>query len=109
MSSSAKSAFQNHYSKCLGRRVGRLKRRHIEQTPSLLTSTSAHAEVLKRTLRNLVTPAGKIERLEVPRDREGEFVTELFERYKRTTGDVEEAVLEVYLSANILVILRQRP
>ena len=33
--------------------------------------------------RNLVTPAGKIERLEVPRDREGEFVTEVFERYKR--------------------------
>src|SRR5215218_10139498 len=44
--------------------------------------------------RNLLTPAGKIERLEVPRDREGEFVTELFERYKRMTGDVEEAVLE---------------
>jgi transposase-like protein len=36
--------------------------------------------------------------LEVPRDREGEFVTELFERYKRMTGDVEEAVLEMYLS-----------
>jgi transposase-like protein len=34
----------------------------------------------------------------VPRDREGEFVTELFERYKRMTGDVEEAVLEMYLS-----------
>lgn len=48
--------------------------------------------------RNLLTPAGKIERLEVPRDREGEFVTELFERYKRMTGDVEEAVLEMYLS-----------
>jgi putative transposase len=48
--------------------------------------------------RNLVTPAGKIERLEVPRDREGEFVTEIFERYKRMTGDVEEAVLEMYLS-----------
>jgi putative transposase len=47
--------------------------------------------------RNLVTPAGKIERLEVPRDREGEFVTEVFERYKRMTGDVEEAVLEMYL------------
>jgi putative transposase len=45
-----------------------------------------------------VTPAGKIERLEVPRDREGEFVTELFERCKRMTGDVEEAVLEMYLS-----------
>jgi transposase-like protein len=25
----------------------------------------------------LITPAGKIERLEVPRDREGEFVTEV--------------------------------
>jgi transposase-like protein len=48
--------------------------------------------------RNLVTPAGKIERLQVPRDREGAFVTELFERYKRMTGDVEEAVLEMYLS-----------
>ncbi len=48
--------------------------------------------------RNLLTPAGKIERLEVPTDREGEFVTELFERYKRMTGDVEEAVLEMYLS-----------
>ena len=34
----------------------------------------------------------------MPRDREGEFVTELFERYKRMTGDVEEAILEMYLS-----------
>src|SRR3954451_3061115 len=48
--------------------------------------------------RNLLTPAGRIERLTVPRDREGEFVTELFERYKRMTGDVEEAILEMYLS-----------
>ena len=48
--------------------------------------------------RNLVTPAGRIEHLEVPRDREGEFATEVFERYKRMTGDVEEAVLEMYLS-----------
>jgi transposase-like protein len=48
--------------------------------------------------RNLLTPTGRIERLEVPRDREGEFATELFERYKRMTGEVEEAVLEMYLS-----------
>ena len=34
----------------------------------------------------------------MPRDREGEFITELFERYKRMTGDVEEAILEMYLS-----------
>ena len=48
--------------------------------------------------RNLLTPAGKIERPDVPSDREGEFVTELFERYKRMTGDVEEEILEMYLS-----------
>ena len=33
----------------------------------------------------------------MPRDREGEFFTEVFERYQRMTGDVEEAVLEMYL------------
>jgi putative transposase len=40
---------------------------------------------------------GKIEQLQVPRDREGELLTEVFERYKRMTGDVEDAVLEMYL------------
>jgi putative transposase len=63
-----------------------------ELTPSRRGERNGHYQ------RNLVTPAGKIERLEVPRDREGEFVTEIFERYKRMTGDVEEAVLEMYLS-----------
>ena len=63
-----------------------------ELTPTRLGERNGHYT------RNLVTPAGKIERLQVPRDREGEFVTELFERYKRMTGDVEEAVLEMYLS-----------
>lgn len=47
--------------------------------------------------RGLITPVGKIEQLQVPRDREGEFLTEVFERYKRMTGDVEDAVLEMYL------------
>ena len=63
-----------------------------ELTPTRRGERNGHYQ------RNLVTPAGKIERLEVPRDREGEFVTELFERYRRMTGDVEEAVLEMYLS-----------
>ena len=35
-----------------------------------------------RYARNLLTPAGKIERLKVPRDREGEFVTEVLERQR---------------------------
>jgi len=63
-----------------------------ELTPTRRGERNGHYQ------RNLLTPAGKIERLEVPRDREGEFVTEVFERYKLMTGDVEEAVLEMYLS-----------
>lgn len=39
----------------------------------------------------------------MPRDREGEFVTEVFERYKRMTGDVEEAVLQMYQLSGISV------
>jgi putative transposase len=70
---------------------------HLKASYRELTPTR-RGERNGRYFRNLVTPAGKIERLEVPRDREGEFVTEVFERYKRMTGDVEEAVLEMYLS-----------
>jgi putative transposase len=62
-----------------------------ELTPTRRGERNGHYQ------RNLVTPAGSIERLEVSRDREGEFVTELFERYQRTTADVEEAVLAMYL------------
>jgi putative transposase len=47
--------------------------------------------------RDLVTGVGTIHQLTVPRDREGTFQTELFERYRRLTGSVEEAVLEMYL------------
>ena len=45
----------------------------------------------------MITPVGKIEQRQVPRDREGQFLTEVFERYQRMTGNVEEAVLEMYL------------
>jgi putative transposase len=38
--------------------------------------------------RDLITPAGRIAQLRVPRDREGTFLTEVFERYKRMTGEV---------------------
>lgn len=72
--------------------TGHLDAGYRELTPTRRGERNGHYA------RNLVTPAGKIERLEVPRDREGEFVTELFERYKRMTGDVEEAILQMYLS-----------
>jgi putative transposase len=70
---------------------------HLEADYRELTPTR-RGERNGHYTRNLVTPVGRIEHLEVPRDREGEFVTEVFERYKRMTGDVEEAVLEMYLS-----------
>jgi len=62
-----------------------------ERTPNRRGERNGHYT------RGLITPIGKIEQLRVPRDREGTFVTEIFERYKRMTGEVEEAVLEMYL------------
>ena len=47
--------------------------------------------------RSLITPVGKIEQLRVPRDRDGTFTTEVFEEYHRSTGEVEDAVLEMWL------------
>jgi transposase-like protein len=73
------------------------KNEHLEAGYRELTPTRC-GERNGHYTRNLLTPAGKIERLEVPRDREGKFVTVVFERYKRMTGDVEEAALEMYLS-----------
>jgi transposase-like protein len=69
-----------------------LKAGFRELTPARKGERNGHYQ------RNLITPAGKIEGLEVPRDREGTFVTEVFERYKRMSGSVEEAILEMYIS-----------
>jgi putative transposase len=38
--------------------------------------------------RDLITLAGRIAQLRVPRDREETFLTGVFERYKRMTGEV---------------------
>ena len=64
---------------------------HRERTPLRRGWRNGHYS------RGLITPVGRLEEVRVPRDREGEFVTELFQRYQRMTGDVEEAVLEMYL------------
>lgn len=47
--------------------------------------------------RDLITPVGKIEQLRVPRDRDGTFTTQVFEEYHRSTGEVEDAILEMWL------------
>lgn len=60
-------------------------------------TTTRRGERNGHYLRGLTTEAGHIEQLRVPRAREGPFLTEVFERYRRLTGSLEEAVLEMYL------------
>lgn len=47
--------------------------------------------------RGLTTAVGHVEQIRVPRARETPFLTEVFERYRRMTGSLEESVLEMYL------------
>jgi putative transposase len=48
--------------------------------------------------RDLVTSTGRIEDLKVPRDREGEFHTQVFERYNRYEPEVAEALTQMFVS-----------
>jgi putative transposase len=48
--------------------------------------------------RDLATSSGKIEDLQVPRDREGQFHTQLFERYNRYEQQVAEGITEMFVS-----------
>lgn len=48
--------------------------------------------------RNLHTKYGNVEKLGVPRDRQGLFQTQLFEPYQRRDGWLEEAVIQMYKS-----------
>jgi putative transposase len=48
--------------------------------------------------RDLVTATGRIEDLSVPRDREGQFQTQAFERYSRYEPQVAAALTEMFVS-----------
>ena len=48
--------------------------------------------------RDLVTKTGCIEDLSVPRDREGQYRTQVFERYGRYEPEVAEALTEMFVS-----------
>ena len=48
--------------------------------------------------RDLVTSSGRIEELKVPRDREGQFHTQVFERYSRYEPQVAEALTEMFVA-----------
>jgi transposase-like protein len=48
--------------------------------------------------RDLATSSGKIEDLHVPRDREGQFQTQVFERYSRYEPQVAEGLTQMFVS-----------
>jgi putative transposase len=48
--------------------------------------------------RDLITSTGRIEDLSVPRDREGQFQTQVFEQYGRFEPDVADALTEMFVS-----------
>ncbi|HJT59457.1 MAG TPA: transposase [Ktedonobacteraceae bacterium] len=48
--------------------------------------------------RDLVTPTGRIADLKVPRDREGQFHSQAFERYSRYEPEVAEALTQMFVS-----------
>src|SRR6266487_1160890 len=48
--------------------------------------------------RDLATSSGPIEDLEVPRDREGHFHTQIFERYSRYEPQVAEGLTEMFVA-----------
>lgn len=71
--------------------TAQLQAKHRERTEKRLGERNGHYG------RGLTTAAGHIEQIRVPRAREMPFLTEVFERYRRMSGSMEEAVLEMYL------------
>src|SRR5215469_10972964 len=48
--------------------------------------------------RDLVTTSGRLEDLNVPRDREGQFHTQVFERYRRYEPQVAQGLTEMFVA-----------
>ena len=48
--------------------------------------------------RDLVTTTGRVEDLQVPRDREGQFHTQIFERYRRYEPQVAQGLSEMFVA-----------
>lgn len=71
--------------------TAQLQAKHRERTERRLGERNGHYG------RALTTAAGHIEQIRVPRAREMAFLTEVFERYRRMTGSLEESILEMYL------------
>jgi putative transposase len=48
--------------------------------------------------RDLVTTSGRMEDLKVPRDREGQFHTQVFERYRRYEPQIAQGLTEMFVA-----------
>src|SRR5215471_16369621 len=48
--------------------------------------------------RDLVTTSGRLEDLQVPRDREGQFHTQVFEQYRRYEPQVAQGLTEMFVT-----------
>ncbi len=48
--------------------------------------------------RDLVTSSGRLEDINVPRDREGQFHTQVFERYKRYEPHIAEGLTQMFVA-----------
>jgi putative transposase len=48
--------------------------------------------------RDLLTSSGRIEDLQVPRDREGQFHTQVFDRYSRDAPQVAQGLTEMFVA-----------
>lgn len=49
-------------------------------------------------IRDLVTASGRIEEIKVPRDREGQFHTQVFDRYSRYEPQVAQGLTEMFVA-----------
>ncbi|WP_230191681.1 IS256 family transposase [Paenibacillus sp. CECT 9249] len=69
-----------------------------EEMSNFLTNEQQHTRNTRNGYyeRTLDTRYGKIDNLQVPRDRRGEFHTQVFEPYQRRDGWLEEAVIHMY-------------
>ena len=59
---------------------------------------SARAIATAPTPASLFTTTGRIEELQVPRDREGQFHTQVFERYRRYEPQVAQGLSEMFVA-----------
>src|SRR5258708_13001915 len=48
--------------------------------------------------RDLVTSTGRLEEIKVPRDREGQFHTQVFDRYSRYESQVAQGLTEMFVA-----------